>query len=95
MADVIPGGWKLAEMQPCNLPQEVATGYNQVVQSLVGADYTPVLYVGQQVVAGMNYMIICKQKIVVPDPPEHLVEVIINSAPTTGAWSLVRINQIV
>ena len=40
-------------------------------------------------------MIICKQKIVAPNAPEHLVEVVINSAPTTGKWILVSIERMV
>lgn len=94
MPNTIAGGYELAPMTPCDLPEEVATGYAEVMNSLVGADRTPVLYVGKQVVAGINHMIICKQTIVAPDAPEHLVKVVINCAPTTGKWSLVGIEQI-
>ena len=95
MPKVIPGGYKLAPMEPCKLPEDVASGFTEVVTPLVGADYVPVLYVGSQVVAGVNHMIICKQKITAHDTPEHLAEVVLNSAPTTGKWSLVSIEQIV
>ena len=95
MANGKMGGWELADMQPCALPEKVATGFSKVVTPMLGADYTPVLYVGQQIVAGSNHMILCKQKPVVLEPQEHLVEVILHSAPTTGDWSLVSVTQIV
>ena len=94
MANLI-GGWELVEMQACSLPEEIATGFGKITQGMVGAKYVPVLYVGTQVVHGINHMLICKQTLAAQGAPEHLVEVVINSAPTTGAWSLVSINQIV
>ena len=39
----------------------------------------------EKVAAGMNYMVLCKQKLVAPNAPEHLVKIVINSALTTGA----------
>ena len=89
--NVIPGGWELAEMKSCTLPEDVATGFSEAVK---GADYDPVLYVGRQVVAGVNYMILSKQKFVVPGEPEHLVKIVIH-APITGDWSVVSIDRIV
>lgn len=95
MVEVIPGGYVLAPMESCKLPQEVATGFTEVIGPMVGSDFVPVLYVGSQVVAGTNHMILCRQKPVVPNPPEHLVKIVLNSAPTTGTWSLVSLEQIV
>ena len=83
------GGWELVEMKACNLPEDAATGFTQATQSLVGATYVPVLYVGKQIVPGVNHMIICKQTLAVKDATEHLVELVINSG------SVVSIKQIV
>lgn len=94
MSNIAAGSYELAAMTPCDLPEDVASGYAEVMGTLVGADRIPVLYVGKQVVAGINHMILCKQTIVAPDAPEHLVKVVINCAPTTGKWSLVSIEQI-
>lgn len=93
MSNVV-GGWELAPMQPCNLPEEVATGFTEVTHGLVGAKYVPVFYVGKQIVQGTNYMVLCKQTIVVPGAPEHLVEMVLNHA-LDGSWSIVTIKQIV
>lgn len=94
MSKVIPGGYELAPMNACALPEEVASGYTAVVTPLVGADYLPVLYVGRQTVAGVNYMIICKQTVAAADAPEHLVKVVLNS-DLKGAWALLSIDPIV
>lgn len=92
MIDVV-GGWVLADMEAANLPEKVATAFCEVTESLVGATYTPVLYVGDQLVHGMNYMIICKQTIVVPEFPEHLVAMVINCSEKGS--SIVSIERIV
>ena len=34
----------------------------------MGVDYEPIAYLGYQIVAGKNYLILCESKIVVPDP---------------------------
>lgn len=49
---------------------------------------------GKRVDKGANYMITCKQRIVIPDWQEHLLKIIINNAPT-GERAVVRIEEIV
>lgn len=87
------GGWKIADMQPGNLPEKVATAFGDVTQALRGATYVPVLYCGEQVVHGMNYMIICKQKLATLSAPEHIVKMVINCCEEGS--SIVEIEQIV
>lgn len=98
MSKVIVGGYKLAPMEACALPEPVATGVNEVLMGLKGVRYLPVLYVGTQVVHGTNHMLICKQTMATQGAPEHLVEVVLNhqtdSECITGKWSLVSIEQI-
>lgn len=75
----IPGGWNIADMQPCNLPQKAASAFSAALDSLTGADYEPVLYVGQQVVKGANYGVIAKQTIPYRGGAyEHLVFMTLN-----------------
>ena len=98
MANVV-GGWELADMQPCDLPQKVATGFGEVTQNMVGAKYVPVLYVGTQVVHGINHMLICKQTLAAKGAPEHLVKMVLNQnlddGSLVGKWSVVSIEPIV
>lgn len=95
----IQGGWELANMQACNLPEKVASGFGEVTQSMVGAKYLPVLYVGTQVVHGVNHMLICKQALAAQGAPEYLVKMVLNQVPDesslVGKWSLVSVEQIV
>lgn len=91
------GEWILAEMEPCNLPQKVATGFTEAFSNLDGGGYIPVLYCGHQLVNGTNHLLICKQTLVVPGAPESLVKVIINEPlPTASeeAWTIVLIDRI-
>ncbi len=92
---MLTGGWTLAPMQACDLPQNVATGFTQVFGNLEGADYTPVLYCGTQVVNGTNHMIICRQNLVTLEKEEHLVKVVLNEAPNGGKWTMVLTEQII
>lgn len=88
----IAGGWNLKEMSS-KLPTEVEKGFKEVTQHLVGASYETMLYVGSQVVAGINYMIICKQTLSDKDATEHLVKLVINVL--NEKWSIVSIDEIV
>lgn len=101
MSNTIDGGYTLAPMEACCLPEKVATGFAQVLEHMTGANYQPVLYVGTQVVHGINHMILCKQTLVVEGAPEHLVKMVLNQnldsgcSGLVGQWSLVCIEQIV
>ena len=99
MSNSLAGGWTLVPMEGCKLPQQVATGFSEVMASLVGARYEPVLYVGTQVVHGTNHMLLCKQTLAAPGAPEHLVKMVLNQncdgGDIVGKWSVVAIEQIV
>ncbi len=93
------GEYKLAPMQACNLPEQVASGLPQVLESLVGAKYLPVLYVGEQVVHGINHMLICRQTLSTKGTEEHLVKMVLNQdldgGSLVGKWTQVSIEKIV
>lgn len=86
------GAWKIEKMQAVSLPEIVATGFAAVTNDLVGASYIPVLYVGEQVVSGTNYMIICKQTLSDRSATEHIVKMVINLFQNN--WSIVIIDTI-
>ncbi len=91
------GTWNFSTLKACNLPEKVATGFSEVFSHLCGAEYTPVLYCGTQLVHGINHMIICKMKVCHPDATEKLAKVIINEVPKTeleSLWSIVTIQDI-
>lgn len=91
------GAWNYDVLKSCNLPEKVATGFSSVFASFVGADYTPVLYCGTQVVHGVNHMIICKSRICHKDAVDRLTKVILNEVPEdeiNSKWSIVSIEEI-
>ena len=88
------GAWTLAKMEAVDLPEKAAAAFSKVTNGMVGAKYIPVLYCGEQLVNGTNYMIICKQTLVTNPPEEHLVTIVINCS-AQGSCSIVSINQIV
>ena len=94
---MMAGAFNFDVLKPCSLPEKVATGYSEVFSHLLGADYTPVLYCGTQVVHGINHMIICKMRVCHPDATEKLAKVILNELPEDeikGKWSIVSIEEI-
>ena len=88
------GDWKIVESQPCPLPEKVATAFSEAIAGLIGASYTPVAFVGQQLVSGMNYALICDQTIVTRDPAKHVVLMKIY-APLSGKATATSIEQLI
>ncbi|MBQ3403843.1 MAG: hypothetical protein IJG63_00290 [Oscillospiraceae bacterium] len=64
-AEMITGGWTRAESPV--ITDDIAALVDKGTESLLGATYTPVAYVANQVVAGMNHCVLCKQELAVPD----------------------------
>jgi hypothetical protein len=80
------------------VPQSVATSFSELLSPLHGATYEPVAYVGNQLVNGMNHMVLAKQTMVVQRPEEHLVMVVVNeSAPgkPDNEFAMVSIDRLV
>ena len=63
-ADGLAGGWSIAESQA--LTEETLAVFEKGMEGLLGVDYTPVAYLGSQVVAGMNHCFLCVATTVVP-----------------------------
>lgn len=43
------------------MPQEVATAWHDAFDGLVGAEYKPLVYLGKQLVNGINYYFVAEQ----------------------------------
>ena len=78
---MVLGGWNLDEVKGCNLPQKVQTAFTAVTSELVGADYEPIAYLGNQQVNGTNYRILALMRAIAPNAEKKLVKMIINEAP--------------
>lgn len=88
-----PGGWKLENFKATELPEKVASAFTAVTKDLVGATYTPVLYCGQQIVKGVNYMLICEITLSDKEGTQHLAQMIINEFQ--GEYYIVNIQTII
>ncbi len=94
MKKIICGGWVLTEnMQSDGLPEKLASAWAEVM-NLTGAEYLPVLYVGTQLVNGMNHMVVCRQTLITQDNETHLVKVVLNCS-LSGKWTVSSIETIV
>ena len=61
------------------LPQKAASAASAIeTAELTGASYKPIMYVGTQVVRGVNYWFICEQTLVTARPEKHIVKLAVN-----------------
>ena len=61
------GGWTIVPHEAEELPEHAQAAFDKATEDLDGAEYTPVALMATQVVAGMNYCILCQITPVVPD----------------------------
>lgn len=59
--------------------EDVKAAWNKVFESMGGVFYEAVAYLGSQVVAGTNYLVLCREKAVVPDAEPQFTLVTIYS----------------
>ena len=62
----IAGGW--SDSDSVLITEKETALLDKATEELDGAEYTPVAYLGSQIVAGKNHCILCKITPVVPDP---------------------------
>ena len=64
----VDGGWD--STQSMEITDEIRAMVEQATANMVGAKYTPVAYIGRQIVNGTNHRILCKIAPVTPDAVE-------------------------
>lgn len=83
--NMISGGWKIDVK--VNKTLDGMTGeqmalFETAFRNLLGAHYTPLLYVGSQVVAGINHIYIAQCRLVTPPPQQvSVVKVVLYVTP--------------
>ena len=65
MADGMIGGWTPSADPEVN--EELKVLFDQGMEGLLGVSYTPVAYLGSQVVAGTNHAFLCQATVIYPD----------------------------
>ena len=59
--EITTGAWAINDQDiQASLPDEVANAFNKATETLTGTTLEPVAYIGSQVVAGTNYMVLCR-----------------------------------
>ena len=60
------------------MPQKVATAFDEITNTLLGAKYNPIAYLGTQVVNGTNHAILAEQTIITGVDSKCVVVMVIN-----------------
>lgn len=61
-AEQLPGGWSVTEAQDDGI-----AAFEKATQEMVGVSYKLIRVLSSQVVAGMNYCVLCQAQVVAPD----------------------------
>ena len=85
------GGWSVTESS--EVPQEAADALNKAMENFVGSTIEPVALLGTQVVAGINYCLLCRISPVVPNPVPHYALVWVYSG-VDGSAQILEIQDI-
>ena len=71
LAEPLAGGWQIAES--AEVTEAALEAFSVAAEALDGAGYEPIALLGTQVVAGMNYCILCRAWPVASDAPAGFV----------------------
>ena len=73
------GGIQLEDFKGIDkMPQKAASAWVAVEGGIVGAGYKPLLYVGSQLVKGINHWFIAEQTLILAQPERHIVKIAVN-----------------
>lgn len=71
------GSWNV-DVSIGSMPEKVATAVGELSEQLVGAEYTPIAYLGSQVVNGINHAVLAEQLILSGKDTKNIVILIFN-----------------
>lgn len=74
------------------LPEDVQSAFSKATEGLDGVNYEPIAYLGSQVVAGLNYAVICKGT-TVTEKPETKIYIMIIYSGLEGEAEIVNIEE--
>ncbi len=77
------GGW--TEPDSPAVPEDALQALTKASETLTGMEYTPVALLASQVVAGMNYRILCEARATVPDAETEYVILTVYADPQGNA----------
>ena len=88
------GSWEV-EVSVNMLPQKIASAVSKLSEQLIGAEYTPIAYLGSQVVNGTNHAVLAEQLITTGKDTKNIVVIIFNEKPNEMEATLVSIERVI
>lgn len=77
------------------MPQKVASAVAKLSETLIGAEYEPIAYLGSQVVNGTNHAVLAEQTVLTGRDTKNVVVLIFNEKPNEMEATLVNIERVV
>lgn len=87
------GNWK-ANVIIDAMPQKIATAIGKLAETLIGAEYTPIAYLGSQLVNGTNHAVLAEQTVLTGRDTKNIVVLIFNEKPGAMEATLVDIERV-
>lgn len=75
------GGYEIVNIPATKLPQEVASAMGAANGDLLGATFSPIWYVGKQLVNGTNYLFIAEEIRTTKNQYKSIVGLVVNVPP--------------
>ena len=88
------GSWNI-DVQVGKYPQKVASALSNLNETLIGASYEPIAYLGSQVVNGVNHAVLAKQGVLNGKDSENIVVLVFNEKPNDMNVVLTRIESVI
>ena len=86
------GEWNI-DVKVGTLPEKVATAFGKLAE-LVGCEYSPIAYLGSQLVNGINHAVLAEQTVLSGKDTKNIVLIIFNEKPNDIDLTLVSIERI-
>lgn len=74
---MVVGAWNI-NISVGSMPEKVATAVGAIKESIMGADYEPIAYIGSQVVNGTNHAVLAEQVLTTGRDTKNVVLLIFN-----------------
>lgn len=91
-SQAVVGGWALFDNKACVLPEDVQVAFDKAYETYTGSELKPVAYVASQVVAGMNYMILCETA-TTTEAPSASYQMVVVYADLEGNARITQVNE--
>lgn len=88
------GGWNI-DVTVDKLPQKVATAMSLLEETLIGAEYDVIAYLGTQVANGINHAVLAEQILTTGRDARNIVVLIFNEKAGKEELCLVSIDRII